>query len=358
MFGQIKNHPDYILLITTIILIILGILILASASIHISPHLLERQILFGLLPGLILAFLAFKINLDFLKKISSILLFINLILLGMVFIPGIGVEAWGATRWIDIGPISFQPSEFLKITFILYLANWLSVKRGVGETLIAFLIIIGLISLFLIFQPNLSTLIIITFIALLIYFLANTPIWHTGLILLMSLGSLIVLIKIAPYRLERLIVYLNPGIDPMGIGFQIQQVLIAIGSGGVWGTGLGMSIQKFGFLPGAIADSIFAVFAEEAGFIGSIILISLFLIFLWRGFRIAKLSQDKFSQLTAYGITSWITIQAFVNIGSIIGVLPLTGIPLPFISHGGTALITTLIGVGILFNISRYIKII
>jgi cell division protein FtsW len=378
MFSQIfkrnqnEKHPDYILLTTTIILIVLGILILASASAHISPRFLGRQIIFGLLPGLFLAFLVFKINLDFLRKIVPILLLINLILLSLVFIPGIGVEAWGATRWIGIGPISFQPSEFLKITFVLYLANWLAIKtssvittknrieknfrkeqKRISENFIAFLIFISLISLFLIFQPNISTLAIIILTVVLIYFLAHTPLWHTVLILLMGFSFLIFLIKIAPYRLERLTVFLNPGIDSMGIGFQMQQALITIGSGGIWGTGLGMGIQKFGFLPGAIADSIFAVFAEEAGFIGSIILILLFLIFLWRGFRIAKLSQNKFSQLTAYGITIWIIIQAFVNIGSMLGVLPLTGIPLPFISHGGTALVTTLVGVGILLNISK-----
>jgi cell division protein FtsW len=282
----------------------------------------------------------------------------------MVFIPGIGIEVWGATRWIDVGPFSFQPSEFLKITFILYMASWLTTRtsltknfqktqKGINENLIAFLVIISLISLFLIFQPNISTLTIIILTTVLLYFLAKTPLWHTVLILFIGISIFITLIKIAPYRLERLTVFLNPGIDPMGIGFQMQQALIAIGSGGILGAGLGMGIQKFGFLPGVISDSIFAVFAEEAGFIGGLILISLFLIFLWRGFRIAKLSQNKFSQLTAYGITIWIIIQAFVNISSMLGVLPLTGIPLPFISHGGTALITALVGIGILLNISK-----
>lgn len=348
---------DYILLVITIILIILGILILASASVHISTQLLKRQVLFALLPGLVLAFIAFKLNLAFLKRIAPILLLINLVLLGMVFIPGIGVEAWGATRWIDIGPISFQPSEFLKITFILYLASWLTEKnknkKDQNQNLIIFLIIIGLISLFLILQPNLSTLLIILFAAVLMYFLASTPFWHIFLFFLLGLTSLMALIKIAPYRLERLFVFLNPGIDPMGMGFQIKQALIAIGSGGLLGTGLGMGIQKFGFLPGAANDSIFAIFAEETGFIGSIILISLFLLFLWRGFKIGQLNQDQFSQLTAYGITGWIIIQTFVNIGSMIGILPLTGVPLPFISQGGSSLITTLVGVGILLNISQ-----
>ena len=365
---QKKNQPDYVLIIVTTALIVLGFLILTSASAHISQemfgrpyHFLIRQILFGFLPGLILAFLAFKVRLSFLRKIAPILLLINLILLTMVFIPGIGVELWGATRWIRIGPISAQPSEFLKITFILYLASWLSVRIDkkkqrqfkISETLIAFLIILGLISSFLIFQPDISTLAVIALTAVLIYFLANTPLWHSLLIFLIGSGALIALIEIAPYRLERLLVFLNPGIDPMGIGFQAKQALIAIGSGGILGTGLGMGVQKFGFLPGVTADSIFPVFAEETGFIGSMVLIFLFLLFLWRGFKIAQLSQDTFSQLSAFGITLWIIIQAFVNIGSMIGVLPLTGIPLPLISHGGSALITTLVGVGILLNVSR-----
>jgi len=376
-----ENHPDYILIAITVFLIILGILTLTSASAPISQevfghpyYFLNRQIFFGFLPGLILAFLAFKIRLDFLKKIAPILLLVNLILLAMVFIPGIGIELWGATRWIRIGPISLQPAEFLKITFILYVANWLAIripsviknksyksfkkeKKEFSQTLIAFLIIISIISLFLIFQPAFSTLAIIILTVILMYFLANTPLWHIIFIFLIGLGFFTTLIKIAPYRLERLLVFLNPGIDPMGMGFQIQQALIAVGSGGIFGAGLGMGVQKFGFLPAVISDSIFAIFAEETGFIGSLVLIFLFLLFALQGFKIAKLSQDKFSQLTAYGITLWIIIQAFVNISSMIGVLPLTGIPLPFISHGGSALITTLVGVGILLNISKQSKI-
>ncbi len=159
--------------------------------------------------------------------------------------------------------------------------------------------------------------------------------------------------QLAPYRVNRLLVFFNPGIDPMGIGYQLKQSLIAVGSGGITGVGLGMSIQKLGFLPQPISDSIFAVFSEEAGFVGSLFLIFLFLIFLWRGLKIAKETGNRFCQLTALGITSWIVIQAFVNIGAMIGILPLTGIPLPFIGYGGSALVTTLIGAGILLNISK-----
>ena len=363
-----NKYPDYILLAVVVILICLGIIILASVSAPVSQerfgityYFLSRHFVFLVL-GIILAYFAFKIRLDFLKKIAPILLLINLVLLAMVFLPGIGLEISGARRWINIGGvISFQPSEFLKLTFILYLASWLSSrtsnkraeKDGISQTFIAFLIVIGLISLFLIFQPDISTLGIIVLVAYLMYFSAKTPFWHSILIILIGSGALFALIKLASYRFDRLLVFLDPGLDPMGIGFQIKQSLIAIGSGGILGTGFGMGIQKFGFLPGAISDSVFALFAEETGFVGGVILIFLFLIFLWQGFRISRLSQDKFFQFTALGITAWIVIQGFINISSMIGLLPLTGIPLPFISYGGSALIVTLVGVGILLNISK-----
>jgi len=369
------QHPDYILIGAVVVLLVLGILILASVSASLSQerfgstfYYLNHQFLFGLLPGVLLAFLAFKIRLDFLKKWTLILLLINLILLAMVFLPKIGGSLGGAARWINLGPISFQPAEFLKLTFLLYLAAWLTgrtspqgkisagqVKKGFSQTLIAFLIVIIFVSLLLIFQPDISTLGVIIASATLMYFLAGTPLWHSILIMAAGLGGLFSIIKLAPYRANRLLVFFHPEIDPMGIGYQIKQALIAIGSGGISGLGLGLGMfrQKIGFLPHSMSDAIFAIFAEEAGFIGSLILIFLFLLFLWRGFKIAKVSQDKFSKLLALGITSWITIQALTNIGSMTGLLPLTGIPLPFISYGGSALITELIGVGVLLNISK-----
>ena len=365
-------HPfDYILAGVIMILLILGILILSSVSATLSQerfgttfYFLKHQFFFGLIPGIILAFLFFKIKLAVLKKWSPVLLLINLGLVGMVFLPKIGAGAGGAARWISVGMISFQPSEFLKLTFILYLATWLGSRdkktisskkpKGFGETLIAFLIIIGIISSFLIFQPDISTLGIIVLVAALMYFISNTPLWHSVLIFLATSGGLLTLIRIAPYRANRLLVFLNPLLDPMGKGYQMKQTLITVGSGGISGLGLGMSLQKFGFLPQSMSDTIFAIFAEETGFIGSLILIFLFLIFLWRGFKIGKSAQDNFFQLTALGISSWIVLQGFINIGAMIGILPLTGIPLPFISYGGSHLTAEMIGIGILLNISRY----
>ena len=352
-----KHKPDYILLAAVITLILLGVVILTSVSAALSQEkfgfatfYLFRHIIFGLLIGLLLAFGAFKISLSRLKKWSPALLLMNLFLLVLVFVPQIGITAGGASRWINLGFTSFQPSEFLKLTFILYLAFWLSsLLSKPSTTLIAFVVIIGLISNLLILQPDFSTLGIVLICALAMYFLAGTSFKHNFLIVSAGIIALAALIKFAPYRFERLLVFLKPEIDPMGIGYQIKQALIAIGSGGISGRGLSMG----GFLPQPMADSIFACFAEQWGFIGSLLLIVLFLVFAWRGFDISKKTQDKFYQLTAVGITCWISLQAFVNIGSMVGILPLTGIPLPFISYGGSALVAELVGVGILLNISK-----
>lgn len=358
------NKPDYILLGTVGFLVAAGILILSSISAPFSLekfgntyYFLNHQIVYGLIPGLIFGFLAFKIKLSSIKKWAPFLLLANLLLMVMVFVPNIGLKIEGAARWISLGPISFQPSEFLKIAFILYLAAWLTgrttVQKSFNQTLLAFFIILGLIALTLIFQPDISTLGVIFLVAILMYFTNNTPFWHSILMIFLGIVSLFALAKIAPYRAERLAVFFNPNIDPMGIGYQLKQSLIAVGSGGATGVGLGMGIQKLGSLPQPISDSIFAVFSEETGFVGASFLILLFLLFLWRGLKIAKEAQDRFCQLTALGITCWIIIQAFVNIGAMIGIVPLTGIPLPLISYGGTSLVATLTAIGILLNISK-----
>ncbi len=365
---SLKNHPDYIFFGTVIGLITIGIIILSSVSFPLSQktfgssfYYLKHQIIYALLPGLILGFLFFKIKLEKLKKLAPWLLLINLILLIMVFLPGLGMTLGGSSRWVNLGFISFQPSEFLKITFLLYLASWLDsrtrrsgyTKTSFNKTFFAFVVILGVLSIILILQPDISTLGIILMTSIIMFFLTNIPFGYTLFIVLMSIILVPFLIKNASYRLNRILVFLNPEIDPMGIGYQIKQALIAVGSGGIFGKGLGLSQQKFNFLPQSISDSIFAIFAEETGFIGCFVLILFFILFLWRGFIIGKNSHDKFSQLTAFGITSWVILQAFVNIGAMIGILPLTGLPLPFISYGGSALITELAGVGILLNISR-----
>ena len=363
--AKISKKPDLVLLGVVVTLLVLGIIILASTSASFSYkrfgntyYFLQHQLLFGLLPGLILGYLAFRLDLARLKKWAPILLLATLVLMVMVFLPVIGSIDSQAARWIGLGPFSFQPSELLKLTFILYLASWLVSRQekreaGFSQTLIAFLAVIGVIAALLFFQSNISTLGVIVFTGFLMYFFTKTPLWHSILIILMGAGGLFSLIKLASYRIDRLMVFLNPDFEPMGIGYQAKQALISVGSGGPGGVGLGLSTQKLGFLPQTISDCIFAVFSEETGFVGGVVLVLLFLLFLIKGFQTAKTNQDKFLQLTALGITCWIIIQSFVNIGAMFGLLPLTGIPLPFISYGGSALVIELIAMGILLNISR-----
>lgn len=375
-------HFDYPLAIVVAALLILGILVLASVSAVFSQekfgkttYYLSHQIIYGLFLGIFLGFIAFKIPLSWFRKWAWLLVLLNLILMILVFIPGIGVVSGGASRWLNLGFASFQPSEFLKLSFILYLSAWLvrrtippkfclakfgrarknpRIKNKTGFTL-PFLIVVGVIAFLLSCQSDISTLGVIIGVALLMYFSVITPLWHIILIVLIFSGGILALIGNASYRIKRILVFLGMENDPMGIGYQIKQALITVGSGGIFGLGLGRS-KQIGFLPQTMSDSIFAIYAEEMGFIGSLILVFLFLFFFWKAFKIAKSSSDKFSQLLAIGIGSWICIQALVNIGSMVGILPLTGIPLPFISYGGSHLVVELIGVGILLNISKASK--
>ncbi len=379
---------DIVLFGITGTLIILGILILTGISAPLAQqkigdptYFLFHQILFGIIPGIIAGFIFYKIPLPVIKRYSPKLLLANIFFLALVFVPVIGVSSAGANRWINLGFASFQPSEFLKITFILYLASWLASKHksaidnrksqfyrskekilsltlnqifaALNKTFLPFVAILGFIGILLIKQPDTSTLGLIAIVAGIMYFSIGTPVWHNVLIFLIGTGSLAFLIKSSPYRMQRFTVFLNPETDLMGIGYQLKQSIIAIGSGGILGIGLGMSRQKFVFLPQSMSDSIFSIYAEETGLIGCLILISLFLLFLWRSFNLGKRATDQFSLLVCVGISSWIVIQAFINIGAMAGIFPLTGIPLPFISYGGSHIIAELIGVGILLNISK-----
>ncbi|OGZ26831.1 MAG: hypothetical protein A2365_01380 [Candidatus Nealsonbacteria bacterium RIFOXYB1_FULL_40_15] len=354
---------DYILALLASVLIIIGILILASVSGIASReafgntnHYLVHQLLWGILPGVLLAIFFFFIPLGFFKKWAWAAVLLNVIVMILVFIPGIGIIAGGAPRWLNLGFISVQPAEFFKLSFAIYIATWLSnpLRKGnVKYNLIPFLIIFGVVAFILGMQSDLSTLGVISFLGFAMYFSSDSPLWHTGAIAAIALASGALLIRISDYRTMRLKVLLGVIEDPMGLGYQIKQILIAIGSGGVIGLGLGMSAQKFGFVPQTMSDSIFAIYAEETGFLGCIFLIACFFLFLWRCFRIAKLSQDKFSRVFAVGIGSWIAIQAFINMGAMAGIIPLTGIPLPFISYGGSHIISEIAATGILLNISR-----
>ncbi len=335
-----------------------------------TNYYLFHQVILGLLPAVFAAFVAYKISLTFLKKWAPWLVLINLGFLFLVFLPKIGSSAGGASRWINLGIGSFQPSEFLKITSILYLSAWIASKLSEGHVsdwksvtkksyhdliyvFVPFLVFLGLITVALFLQRDASTLGIITITLLTLYFSAKTPLWHTGLVLMAGASFLLLIVKFEPYRLDRWLIFLHPNADPLGKGFQLRQSLISLGSGGVFGKGLGMSVEKFGFLPQAMSDSIFAIIGEEFGIIGGVALVAFFILFFWIGIKIAKSSSDRFSKIAAIGIVVWITLQAFVNMASVAGIFPLAGIPLPFFSYGGSHLMVELFGVGLLLNVSK-----
>ncbi len=360
-----NKKPDYILITAVSLIIFLGLFALASAASVGSETRFFQQMILGLIPGILIAIVLFKTPLSLIQKWSPHLLFANLFLLFLVFIPFLGATKGGATRWIELGPLSFQPAEFLKLTFILYISSWLVMREKKMKkkkalphimTLLPFALVSLFIGVLLIVQPDMSTLGVILLTGLIIYFNGRTPLWHSAALIFAGGVSFFLLIRLAPYRFSRIVGMLNPDIDPLGITYQIRQALIAIGSGGIFGLGLGMSQQKFGFLPYPGSDSIFAVFAEETGFIGAIILLVLFLVFFWRGFLIARDNKSGFARLLSIGICSWIFIQAVVNMGVMTGILPATGIPLPFISYGKSHLIVELAAVGILLNASRFVR--
>jgi cell division protein FtsW len=355
---------DRKLLLAILILLGIGLLMIASAGVSYGmarfndPYYFFKQQLLGLGIGLLFLFLFQRIDYHIWKRFVVPIFFAALGLLVLVFIPGFGTKVYGAARWVQFGPISFQPSEVMKLSIILYLAAWLSNKDKMRaadffEGLVPFLAILSVVSFLIIKQPDTGTLGLILVISLAIFFASGASISHIFTLLLGGLAFLAILIKVAPYRMQRFFVYLNPEYDPRGFGYQITQALLAIGSGGIFGMGLGQSRQKFNYLPEPVTDSIFAILGEEFGLIGAIIVIALFLFVAWRGFVIASHAPDQFGRLVAVGIVSWIVFQAFINMTAITGLIPLTGIPLPFISYGGTSLAVLLAAVGILLNISK-----
>lgn len=312
---------------------------------------------FGLILGLLLLFITSKIDYRFWRKWAFYIFIAAIILNVLVFIPGIGFNHNGATRWINLGFFTFQPSEFLKVAFIFYFSAWISsIKERVRETkygLIPFLIIISIVGGIVLLQSDTDVLISIFTAGLAMLFVAGIKWRDIGVLILLCIISLFSLIYFRPYVKDRIMTYLNPTTDKLTSGYQINQSLIAIGSGGITGKGFGQSIQKFGYLPEPIGDSIFAVYSEEFGFIGAVLLILLYLFFITRGLKIASLVNESFGKMVCIGIITVIAIQSFMNIGAITGLIPLSGMPLPFVSHGGTALMIVLAEVGIVLNISK-----
>lgn len=358
---------DKIFLISFFALLISGTLVFVSASLGIYAKdnakftaIIFSQAFFGLFAGLIACFITSRINYQFWRKFSFYIFFLSILATLLVFVPGIGVSHGGATRWIYIGTLSFQPLEFLKIGFIIYFAAWISgVKdkiQSIKYGLIPFLVLISIIGVILLKQPDTDSFVILSAVGLAMYLIGGGKWRHIFLIAVLALIAVSALLFMKPYLFARLNTYLDPSANPLTSGYQIQQSLIAVGSGEIFGRGLGQSIQKFKFLPESVGDAIFAVAAEEFGFVGSLIIIFLFIFFAARGLKISSLAPDLFGGLLTSGIVILITVQSFINIASMIGVIPLSGSPLIFFSQGGTALFFTLAEIGMIINVSKYRK--
>lgn len=359
-----QGKIDYQMLLITGILLCFGLAVLYSAStvesfknFGTTNYYIIHQLLYGALPGLAVLFIFSRMDYHIWQKYLPWLVLISLGLLAMVKLTGFGVSFGGARRWLNIGGILFQPAELAKFTIIVYIASWVDKKKqeinDFSFGLLPSLIIIGLFAGLIIWQPDFGTMLVLLGVSSVMLIAAGISwkyFFYTG-----SLGALglYFLILTEGYRVKRLAAFLNPSADPRGIGYQVNQALLAIGAGGLWGYGYGMSRQKHSYLPEVMTDSIFAVLAEELGFLRVMAVLFIFALFALKGIQIARRAPDLFGKLMAFGITSWIVIQAGINIAAMVKILPLTGIPLPFFSYGSTALVMNLSVVGILLNISR-----
>ncbi|MFZ1987614.1 MAG: putative peptidoglycan glycosyltransferase FtsW [Minisyncoccia bacterium] len=358
---------DRLFALIVAILVLGGLAIFFSASLGLLArengsisHIAITQLLLGLLPGIVALIAIRYMPSAWIAKGTLPFYLGTLALTALVFVPHIGATFNGATRWIDLGFTTIQPAEFLKIGVILMWGGYLGYARqqlsSFRHGLLAFLTIIGIPVVLLIFQPNTSTAIIISFTAGIMYFIAGAPLRDFGILFLIAIIGATGLVYQRPYLMARVQTFITPSHDAHDSGYQIQQSLIAIGSGQFLGRGFGQSVEKFNYLPEAVNDSVFAVFGEEFGFVGTVALVLTFVLFTARGFAIASATSTAAGAYIVTGLTLMITLSAFLNIGAMLAVLPLTGLPLPFVSHGGTALFASLSAVGIILNIASHRK--
>ena len=360
-----KTTADRTLLALIVLLVLTGFFIFASASLGLLARngatfssVAFTQIAFGIVGGSAALFLLSQIHYRWWRRYAFYIFLFTLALTASVFIPGFGYSHGGAQRWIEIAGFSLQPAELLKIGFVIYLATWLSGTHKhittFGHGTLPFFAIVGAVGLLLLAQPDTDTFLIMAAAATAMFLTAGGRWRDVTVVGVLAIAILGVLAITRPYIMERLTSFIDPAADPQGAGYQVTQSLIAVGSGGVVGRGFGQSIQKFEYLPEPIGDSIFAVYAEEFGFLGSSVLILLFTGFIIRGYKIAAHARDLFGMLLVVGFITIIGLQTFLNIAAMTGLAPMLGLPLPFISHGGTALLALLASVGIILNVSRH----
>ncbi|MFH1868652.1 MAG: putative lipid II flippase FtsW [Candidatus Omnitrophota bacterium] len=352
------------LFIVTVILLAVGMIMIYSASSIFayesrgdSAYYLKRHVLF-MLVGFIFAISFMSVDYANLRKYIKPFLIFSILLLIAVFIPGLGRQIGGARRWISLGPVNFQPSEITKMALVFYAADVLSRKQSeIGDFLYGFLPLLlplGLCLALILVEPDLGTAVALAALIVTMAFVAGVKIKHLLWMILPGMLAFLGLVAIKPYRIKRITAFLNPWQDPLGTGFQIIQSFIALGSGGIFGVGLAQSKQKLFYLPEAHTDFIFSIIGEELGLIGTLGIITLFIVFIWAGFRIAYLARDLFGQFLAFGLVTMITLQLIINIAVVTGSIPTKGLPLPFISYGGSSLVYNMASVGILLNIAKH----
>ncbi len=365
-----SHHPDYGLALIVLVLLALGTIVMYSISPVLSHKLVglgakynpgyyfTNQLAYAAV-GIVGWVIATSINFWRWRKYATAILIVGGIGLLALFVPGLAHSSNGATRWIKLGSAEIQPAEFFKLAVIVYLAAWFE-KRGAEvksfwDGVVPFSIMLFFAGVFLgVFQKDMGTTLVVVAIAVSMLYVAGVRLTHLAALSGTAVGLLWLSVLAFPHRLSRLTTFIHPSSDVTGQGYQINQALIGIGSGGILGLGLGHSVQVYGYLPEAPTDSIFAILAEEFGLIGSLAILFLFGLLVWRGLTIAKNAPDTFSRLIAAGISFWMLFQVLINVGAMISLLPLTGIPLPFISYGGSSLVASLFAMGILLNISKY----
>jgi cell division protein FtsW len=354
-----KNNlakPDWVIVALVLALVAFGVLMVFDASMVEAYHEIGNQWYFILkqsksaIIGIICAVVAYFFPLKKIEKIALPIMIVSLIGLLIVLIPGIGSKVQGARRWINTGFMVIQPSEIAKLACVIYLAAWFSKPRPARSFAALLAALIGLIML----EPDMGTALVIIGIAALMYFLSGASMKKIARLLMVGLIGLSALILIAPYRMDRVKTFLNPMHDPLGVSYHARQVLISLGSGGLFGTGLGRSRQKYQYLPEASTDSIFAVVGEEFGFIGGLILIGVYVTIVIRILHAARHTEDPFIANIMAGIACWFGVQIVLNLMAMVGLVTLTGIPLPLISYGGSSLVTMLTGIGLMINATRY----
>ena len=361
-----RHGPDFVLLTVAIMLVVIGLIAVYSASYPIgylnhgdSDFFIKRQALWALI-GLGGMVAAMSINYRVLMRLSPLLMLVALLGLGAALVPGLGLaaETDGPSRWIEVGPFSVQPSEFAKLAVLVYLAAWLAAKgptvRDVALGVVPFVGMVGLVTSLVLLEPDLGTAMLIALITGTLFFVSGARLAHLVALVATATTFTATFVLVGGYGMARVLSFTSAESDPEGIGFQTLQMLVALGSGGLTGLGLGVSRQKFFFVPASHTDGVLSIVGEELGFIGVAVVLLLFALLLWRGLRIMQRAADPFGSLLAAGVLAWIAFQLLLNVGGVTRSIPLTGIPLPFLSYGGSSLAMTLTAIGVLLSVSRY----